>query len=241
MNGATFADFQNPDDEDKDFQYEAHGVTAIIPIVGTILNKTSGLEAMSGAFSCQDFRAALRAAAADDKIENIVLNISSGGGTITGVPETADLIAQVTSIKPVYAYTDDVIASAAYWLASQTNGIFASKSAQVGSIGVYMALLDVSVAFANEGINIELFKAGDNKGMGIPGTSLTDAQREILQAKVDKNYANFTASVKSKRSKVPDDAMQGLMYDTEDAIKLGLVDGRVDELDDLLDYLNPEA
>jgi len=241
LNGMAFPDFEDPDEEDKDFQYEAHGVTAIIPIVGTILNKTSGLEAMCGGFSCQTFRQNLRAAAADEKIKNIVLNISSGGGTITGVPETADLIAKVAAQKPVYAYTDDCIASAAFWLSSQTNGIFLSKSAQVGSIGVYMALLDSSVAFAQNGVKVELFKAGKFKGMGIPGTTLSDEQRALLQASVDKNYALFVSYVTAGRRKVTDDSMQGQMFDANDAIKNGLADGIINDLDDLLEYLNPDA
>ena len=201
LNGAGFEDFITGDDDDTP-AYEVSGTTAIVPIVGTILNKTSGLEAMCGGFSCQDFRQTLRGVAADDSVKNIVLNISSGGGIITGVPEAADLIAQVAKVKPVYAYTDDVIASAAYWLASQANGIFASKSAEVGSIGIYMALLDTSAMFQMEGVKLELFKAGTNKAMGLPGTSLTDDQRTILQASVDKAYQQFTAYVNAKRPQV---------------------------------------
>jgi len=236
LNGASLLDFTDPDEQTP--AYEVSGTTAIVPIVGTILNKCSGLEAMCGAFSCQAFRQTLRTVAADDNIENIILNISSGGGIITGVPETADLIARVTSIKPVYAFTDDVIASAAYWLASQANGIFASKSAQVGSIGIYMALLDTSAMFQNEGIKVELFKAGTNKAMGLPGTSLTDDQRQILQASVDKAYQQFTSYITAKRPKVSTDTMQGLTYDTDDAVSLGLIDGELSELDELIQFLN---
>lgn len=237
LNGASFLDFDGGDENDTP-AYDVVGNTAIIPIEGTILNKTSGLEAMCGAFSCQGFRQTLRTVAADGTVENIVLSISSGGGIITGVPETADLIASVAATKPVYAFTDDCIASAAYWLASQARGIFLSKSAEIGGIGIYMALLDVSGMFAQEGVKLELIKAGKFKAMGIPGQSLSNDERTLLQASVDKSYAQFTGYVNATRPTVSSETMQGQMFDADDAITNGLADGIINELDDLISYLN---
>jgi protease-4 len=226
------------DSDNEGEAYEIYGNTAVFPIEGTILNKCSGLEAACGAFSLQTFRQGLQEAAADAAVRNILLNISSGGGTVTGVPEAADLIRQIAAVKPVYAFTDDCIASAAYWLASQANNIFISKSAEVGSIGVYLALLDVSGAMEQDGVKMELFKAGKFKAMGLAGNPLSDEERELLQANVDKIYAQFTGYVKSKRQKVTSDTMQGQMFDAEDALANGLIDGVVNDVNALIDYLN---
>jgi ClpP class serine protease len=74
--------------------------------------------------------------------------------------------------------------------------------------------------------------------MGLEGTSLTDEQRAYLQEGVDKNYAQFVSVVKANRKKVSADALSGKMFDAEDAIKLGLADGIINDLDSLISYLN---
>lgn len=238
MAGAQFP-FDDLDEEDEKAATAIVGKVAIIPIEGTILPKASGLEAKCGAFSLEKFRADLKAAAANPAVESIVLNISSGGGAITGVPEAADLIASVAKVKNLVAYTGDCIGSAAYWLASQANRIYASKSARVGSVGVYLALLDVSRAMELEVVKLELFKSqGAYKAMGLPGNPLSEEQRALLQAGVDKSYAQFVSYIKAKRPNVAAKAMEGQMFDCEDAIKAGLVDGEVNELDQLIAFLN---
>jgi protease-4 len=226
------------DDSSDDSAFQIVGNTAVIPIEGTILNKASGLEAMCGAFSLEGFKADLKTVAGLPEVKNILLNISSGGGTVTGVPEAADLIGQIAKVKNVYAYTDECIASAAYWLASQANAIFISKSAEVGSIGVYLALLDITGAMAQQGVKLELFKAGKFKAMGIPGAPLSDDERAILQASVDKVYQDFTGYVRSKRPAVSPDSMQGQMFDSSDALKAGLIDGIVNDVNALVAFLN---
>jgi len=231
-------DFLNEDDCTDNSNYQILGNTAVIPIEGTILNKCSGLEALCGAFSLEEFKQDIKDVAARPDVKNILLNISSGGGTVTGVPEAADLISELANSKNVYAYTYDCIASAAYWLASQANGIFISKSAEVGSIGVYLALLDVTGAMENEGIKLELFKAGKFKAMGIPGVPLSDEERALMQASVDKVYTNFTAYVNAKRPAVTSDSMQGQMFDSDEALKAGLIDGVINDVNALIDYLN---
>lgn len=235
INGASFPDFDPATTEET---LSIVGSVAVLNIEGTIVPKASGLEAMCGLFSLEQFRKDLRAAASNNDVKSIILNIASGGGMITGVPETADHIAEVARSKNVVAYTGDIAASAAYWLACQANRVFMSKSAEVGSIGVYLALLDVTRAMEQEGVKLELFKAGDFKAMGMPGKPLSDAERELLQAGVDKAYRQFTGYVKAKRPSVPTAAMQGQCLDLDDALRYGLVDGEINSLDSLIDYLN---
>jgi len=233
--GNPFPTFENEDEDDCG--YVIVGNTAIIDVEGVILNKCSALETMCGAFSLQTFKQNLKTVAADENVLNIILNISSGGGTVTGVPEAADLIAAIAKTKDVYAYTDDCIASAAYWLASQCKGIFLSKSAEIGSIGVYLALLDVTAMYQQEGVKLELFKAGKFKAMGIPGKPLSDDEKSLLQAGVDKTYKQFVSYVSANR-KLDTEIMQGQMFDADDAIKNGLADGVINDLNDLIAYLN---
>jgi len=220
--------------------FEVVGATAIVPIEGTILNKCSGLEMACGAFSLHSFKQTLKEIGSNDSISNVVLNISSGGGTVLGVPEAALAIQTLNKNKNVVAYSDSCIASAAYWLACNAKRIYLSQSAEIGSIGVYCAFLDESTSYAQQGFKLEVFKGGDSKfkAMGLPGTSLTDEQKAYLQASVDESYGEFVSTVQGNRKNVSKDALSGKMFSAADAQTNGLIDGIINDLDSLIDYLN---
>ena len=117
--------------------------------------------------------AALREAGARDDIKAVFLEIDSPGGTVAGTPELAAIVASINEQKPVYAFSSGLMASAAYWIASQARAIYATPSAQVGSIGVVQAVIDDTAALDAEGIKVEVFSVGKYKAMGAPGTPLT--------------------------------------------------------------------
>jgi ClpP class serine protease len=100
---------------------------------------------------------------------------------VAGTPELAAAVASLNEDKPVYAFSSGLMASAAYWIASQARAIYATPSAQVGSIGVVQAVVDDSGALDRDGIKVEVFSVGKYKAMGAPGTSLTDDQRDLMQ------------------------------------------------------------
>jgi protease-4 len=129
----------------------------------------------------------------------------------------------------VFAYADGQMCSAAYWLASQSSAIYAWEEATVGSIGVYSAFLDQSRAMEMAGIKPMIFKSGEHKAMGFPGTSLTEKERAMIQARVDEIGVAFRSSVNSGRAReIADDVMQGQSFTAQEAVKNGLVDSVAD-------------
>jgi hypothetical protein len=145
---------------------------------------------------------------------------------VLGTPELADRIAQVS--KPIMAFSNGMIASAAYWIASATGGIYTTRTANTGSIGVYMAIADESRAFEAQGVKIEVIKAGKLKAMGFPGTPITDQAREHLQAQVNQIYSMFTNHVRQYRGDdIESSAMQGQLFMGPEAVEAGLIDGVV--------------
>lgn len=197
--------------------------TAYIPIAGVIGHKLGAMERGFGATDINDVMNDFRSAMTDESVSAIALVIDSPGGTVSGIPEAAEEIASARGIKPITAYTDGLIASAAYYIASSADEIVGTMSSEVGSIGVYQALLDVSRAYADQGVSVELIKAGKFKAAGYPGTSLTSDQRAQLQGQVDQIHKMFTDHVKANRA-VSDDAMQGQTFIGEQAVKAGLID-----------------
>lgn len=197
----------------------------VIPIDGVIGKRASELEKSSGVVDCNDITAALDMAMTDTNVKAVVLDFNSPGGTVTGTPEVAAKIKEVGAVKPIIAYTDMLCCSAAYWMASQADAIYAAGSACVGSIGVYAAILDQSRAYEMAGLKQEVFKAGKLKGMGVRGTSLTTEQRDHIQASVDGIHAQFKTAVREGRGKeIDDDMMEGQDFYASECLGNGLVD-----------------
>ncbi len=199
--------------------------TAVVPVDGIIGQHLSAMETECGGFDIATLVEDLDEIEANTGIQDVLLVLRSPGGVVTGVPEAADRLASMT--KRVVAFTDSMAASAAYWLASQADEIWMTPSAEVGSIGVYTALVDESAAWAREGYRRELIKAGKHKGMGMSGLPLDDEDRALLQEAVDETYAAFTTAVRAGRGDLTDAVMQGQMFSADRALDAGLADGIV--------------
>jgi len=216
------------------------GTTAVIAVSGVIGRKFSGFLNSSGVTSVDVLERVMNEAVADSTVSEIVLDVDSPGGTVTGTPEAAETIERAAQEKPVVAFTGGMMASAAYWLSAPCDAIFAAPSADIGSIGVYAALLDVSRKLDNEGVRVELFKQGKFKAMGFPGVPLTEEQREHIQKGVDDVADWFKGFVTANRPAVPTEAMEGQTYMGRDAVAIGLAD-QIGTLADAIDYARTEA
>jgi len=211
--------------------YVVDGI-GIIPVVGVIGKGLSPLEKMMGAVDVNEVSEALDAFAASPDVEKVALQISSPGGTVTGVEELANKVR--TFGKPTLAYTDSEMASAAYWIGSAADRVVASPSSTVGSIGVYMAIPDYSEAAKMAGIKMVVIKSGKFKGAGIEGTSLDEGQMSNLQEGVDTIHAEFKEAVNMKRKMVKAEAMEGQVFSGKQAAAQGLVTGLADSFNDAL-------
>jgi len=205
---------------------------AHIPIGGVIGKKLSGFEKGSGAVDVNDISAELHTAELASEVTRILLHIDSPGGMVTGTPELAAQIRRIT--KPIYAFTDGSMASGAYWLGAAADAIFATESANIGSVGVYLPVVDSTKQMAMRGLKVELIKAGTLKGAGFPGTALTDEQAAHLQQRVDDIHTLFTDHVRAQRGTVADSTMQGQTFMAREALARNLIDGIVSSKADLV-------
>ena len=115
---------------------EVRGSTAIIHVDGTIDKNLSSWDRLClDATDLRDVDQALVTVANDRTIKNVLLAIDSPGGSVTGVPETADRIEALAKLKNVFAFTEGMCCSAAYWLAAGADQIFSTSSAQMGQRG----------------------------------------------------------------------------------------------------------
>lgn len=201
-----------------------YGDVAVIAIHGVIDKRISAMEMdCYGGCDLSDIDTAIAMVANDASVSTVVLDINSPGGSVIGVAETGERIRRLAELKEVHAFVDVMACSAGYWLASQCDRITANPSAIVGSIGVYLAILDASRWMEDEGLRVQMIKAGRWKDTGSSHRPLTDEETDRLQAGVDKLHADFKAACTLRRD-IADESMQGQWMPASDGLPLGLVD-----------------
>jgi protease-4 len=227
---------EDDDEGEMEPSYEkvgASGAVAVVQMHGIIGRHLSGMEMECGGCDIARVEEAVTMAIADSEVGAVVLDIDSAGGTVGGVDEFRQKLAalSVQSGKPILAFASGQLCSAAYWIACGcTAGICASSSSDVGSIGVYVAIVDESEAWASEGYKLVLIKAGEHKADGIAGSKVTPEQIARWQDDVDYIYGQFTGAVKAARPGVGDDIMQGQTFYGARAQSAGLTDATYPDL-----------
>jgi len=206
--------------------YIAEDGTGVIPIAGVIGKGLSPIEKMTGAVDVNAIADAIDEFSANPQVTRIAFQVSSPGGTVTGVEELANKVRNIS--KPTMAYTDSEMASAAYWIASAADKVVASPSSTVGSIGVYMTIADMTEMAKAQGIKMVVIKSGKFKGAGIPGTSLSEEQVANLQQGVDEIHADFKGAVLQTRKLVKAEDMEGQVFSGKQAAQRNLVTGLAD-------------
>ena len=200
---------------------------AVIPIHGSLVKRSLGMEAASGLTSYGDIAAMLDAALADLQVSGILLDIDSPGGEASGSFELARRVREVSAIKPIWAVANDAAYSAAYAIAASAQRLFVTETGGVGSIGVIALHVDQSVKDAKEGYHYTAITAGAHKNDYSPHEPLSDAAKTELQGEVDRLYAIFTEHVAAMRG-LDLDAVQateaGLFFGSN-AVAQGLADG----------------
>ena len=208
---------------------------AIVDVVGPITKYGSSLSAFGGTI---ELRRQLRDLQANGDVRGIVLRIDSPGGTVAGVDDVAQEIANAK--VAVVAYCEDLTASAAYWIASQCDNIVANQAAHIGSIGVYLQAYDFSGYYESKGIKLHVVRSHPLKGVGA-GDKITDNQLASLQRIVDGIHDLFQSRVRVGRElsdKQLEAVSTGELWLAAEAKKLGLVD-KVGTLEQALDLARP--
>lgn len=194
--------------------YAMDGPVAIIPVKGAL--SKNGLEfwGFQWLVSMRAIATAIMQAADDPNVCAIMLDVESPGGTVDGVEELAGAVAAASLAKPVFAYADGLMASAAYWASCGAREIAASSTSRVGSIGVVLMHREYSRALDQSGIAVNILSAGHFKTAGNSAQPLSDEMRAYMQSGIDDVYEMFLAAVSAGRGVSREQA-------------LGMADGKV--------------
>lgn len=209
---------------------------AIVPVFGPIVQKASLFSNVSGLTSTYQIRANLREAV-DSGAGSIILNIDSPGGEVQGIDEVAKNVKSISrdSSIPIVAFTDSMMASAAFHIGSQADEIVATEDAMVGSIGVIAEIVDPSRAQKNRGLDVTVLRTGPQKAPGIG--PISENQINLIKDMQQKFFSRFVEAVESGRNiKLSEKALDGRTFLAEDALQEGLID-RVGSFDSVVDQL----
>lgn len=202
------------------------GVVAVIPVKGAILKEDNCGDAGSMTRARQ-----LTNLSNNDNISSIVLLFDSPGGMVDGTQTFADAINNAKKKKPVLGFVEDgMAASAAYWFASQTTELYVSHdTSSVGSVGVFVRLLDVKPAYAKEGFVIHEIYADGSEEKNLPYKEALDSKYELIKTNMLNPIREaFVAAVKNGRGnklKAKGKWDKGAMFQASDAQEQGLIDG----------------
>jgi signal peptide peptidase SppA len=211
-----------------DEAFEVRGGVAILPVYGIIDKRMNMFMQFSGGTSTELLARDFKKALGDPAVKAILLDVDSPGGSVDGTKELADLILASRDVKPVVAYANGLMASAAYWIGAGAPMIFAGATAEVGSIGVALMHYDYSAADALAGVKRTVITGGEYKRIASDEKPLSKEGREYLQAMVDDYYALFLEGVALARGSEPESVHEkmanGRIFVGKKALKAGLVD-----------------
>lgn len=213
----------------RDFAGFDGASVAVIPISGPIMKND-----YCGALGTSTIKVLTALADNTESVQAIVYLIDSPGGTVDGTEALANAIKSCN--KETIALCDNMMCSAAYWLGSACDKVFASaKTNMIGCIGTMVSWYDNTAALESKGIVLREYYATDSKDKNAAFIEANKGDGKKLIAEL-LNPLNdiFLNSVKEGRgSKLNEDALTGKDYTAEEAMAMGLIDG-IKTLDEIV-------
>lgn len=237
-------DSDEEDDEDEHDLLQVVGNIGVIHISGGLVNEGGEYLKYYGLTGYPQIKAAISAAARNAEVKHIVLNIDSGGGSVSGCQDTGDFIRKIhANLKPVSAFTGGSMASAAYWLGSSAGKVYAAETAVVGSIGVLATHKEYSKMYKDAGIGVTVVRSGPYKALANsvePLSAEGEAQLQKLVNATSRVFNRHVATMRNRTEEYVDSTMgQGREFVGAEAADVGLVDG-ITSIDALLSQLQRE-
>ena len=213
---------------------------AVIYAVGGIQSGKGGATTIGS----ETIAKAIRDARNDENIKAIVLRVNSPGGSALASDVIWREMVLAKEQMPVVVSMGDVAASGGYYIACQSDRIFAQPNTITGSIGVFGVLPNISKPL-EEKLGITIDRAYTNRPTMMTITrALTDEEYSIVQESVDNIYMDFKQKVADGRPGLDvagvDSIGQGRVWAGIDALENGLVD-ELGGIDDAIAYAAKQA
>lgn len=207
---------------------------AIVYAEGEIVDGLGGVGEVGGDRFARIFRRLRQ----DDEVKTVVLRVNSPGGSATAAEVMQREVRLTRQVKPVVVSMGDVAASGGYWIAADSNRIFAEPNTVTGSIGVFGLLLNVQKLANNNGITWDVVKTGRYADSRTVSRPKSPEELALYQHSVNRIYNLFLSKVAQGR-KLPEQRVaqiaQGRVWSGLAAKQIGLID-EIGGLDAAIQY-----
>jgi protease IV len=192
-------------------------------------------------------------AAEDEDVKVVVLAVNSPGGTVTAsdllhqhiVELRKGTLPKQSGAKQVIVSMGSIAASGGYYIAAPGDHIFAQPTTITASIGVYIALPEITDLAEKHGVKVNIIKRGELKAGGSPFKKLEPNEAREYSEMIEHSFRRFLKVVEDGRqgklkAKLRDELTfetltepkqsyprrlaDGGLHTAEDALKYGLID-----------------
>jgi protease-4 len=160
---------------------------------------------------------------ANDNVVGVILDIDCPGGQVSGLAEFADFLHNYS--KPIVAYTDGLLCSAAYYVAAATDHIVANPNADlIGSIGTMLTYVNLDgIIEAEGGVIKDIYATGSTRKNEEHRAMKEGSDALLIKNLLDPSRDKFVADVNLYRPGIDASVFEGAVYSPADALALGLI------------------
>ncbi len=209
--GQIAASYYNSDDR---FNNAPEKSVAVIPIKGVLMKDDMRCGPNGTATIGQYVQEADR----NPNIAAIVLKIDSPGGTVDGTEALANIINSVK--KPVVAFVDGLMASAAFWIGSAAQEIICSTDTDtIGSVGVVSRFADWQPVWEAKGVKFHTIAASTSPYKNKISDELREGNYEnYIKDVLDPLDEKFMGVIKNRFPKCEDQHLTGAVFYSRDVM-----------------------
>ena len=190
-----------------------------------------GVIAVDQPANANDLVRGLRGAFESNYSKAVILAINSPGGSPVQSGYVYDEIKRLRGIHPekkLYAVISDLGASGGYYVAAAADEIYADKSSLVGSIGVTASSFGFVDLMEKLGVERRIYTSGEHKGFLDPFVPQRQDETIFWESVLESTHEQFIEAVEAGRGdrlKADDKLYSGLIWNGEQALEKGLIDG----------------
>ena len=205
----------------------SENIIGVISVAGTIMDGNQPRGIAGG----ENVSSLIRNARKEKNLKALILRVNTPGGSAFASELIREELMEIKNLDiPIIVSMGGVAASGGYWIAAESDFIFAHETTVTGSIGVAAILFNAEgtskkIGLNEDGIEKTPFSSGRNNGVFLktPSNRLVN----LIQGSVDRLYNDFTDIVSRGRNLSIDqvnEIARGRVWSGSDALDKGLID-----------------
>jgi protease-4 len=175
--------------------------------------------------------------AKDTTISAVVLYVNSPGGSALASDNIYNALEKLKKKKKLVTFMSNYAASGGYYIAANSDSIFAMENTVTGSIGVFGMMPNAKELMEDKlGLHVSIVKTNEHAQMGTIFNPLSDFEQKRVQVSVDTIYSRFLNIVADGRGMSRPEVeiiAEGRVWSGKSALDIGLVD-KLGDLDDAI-------